>query len=86
MCESVTTINIFRHVLNRGGRGVRSPDDGLARRGDERLVRKCRRQRVVIGATRFYAAPVEIGDRRVRLLQSTKEVSHSNDSQELRFI
>jgi len=30
------TTMIYTHVLNRGGRGVRSPADGLARPLDER--------------------------------------------------
>jgi integrase len=30
------TSRTYTHVLNRGGRGVRSPADGLARRPDER--------------------------------------------------
>ncbi len=29
---------IYTHVLNRGGRGVRSPADGLARRADARYA------------------------------------------------
>ncbi|MFZ1933975.1 MAG: tyrosine-type recombinase/integrase [Thermoguttaceae bacterium] len=32
----VRTTMIYTHVLNRGGRGVRSPADVLARRPDER--------------------------------------------------
>jgi len=32
----VRTTMIDTHVLNRGGRGVRSPADGLARGPDER--------------------------------------------------
>jgi len=34
--KDVRTTMIYTHVLNRGGRGVRSPADGLARRPDER--------------------------------------------------
>jgi len=34
--EDVRTTMIYTHVLNRCGRGVRSPADGLARRPDER--------------------------------------------------
>ena len=34
--NDVRTTMIYAHVLNRGGRGVRSPADGLARRPDER--------------------------------------------------
>ncbi len=34
--KDVRTTMIYTHVLNRGGRGVRSPADGLARRADER--------------------------------------------------
>jgi len=34
--SDVKTTMIDTHVLNRGGRGVRSPADGLARRPDER--------------------------------------------------
>ena len=34
--KDVRTTMIYTHVLNRGGRGVRSPADGLTRRGDER--------------------------------------------------
>ena len=34
--NDVRTTMIYTHVLNRGGRGVRSPADGLARRPDER--------------------------------------------------
>jgi site-specific recombinase XerD len=32
----VRTTMVYTHVLNRGGRGVRSPADGLVRRPDER--------------------------------------------------
>ena len=32
----VRTTMIYTHVLNRGGRGVRSPADGQAGRGDAR--------------------------------------------------
>lgn len=34
--QDVRTTMIYTHVLNRGGRGVRSPADGLARPLDER--------------------------------------------------
>lgn len=34
--KDVRTTMIYTHVLNRGGRGVRSPADGLARRAGER--------------------------------------------------
>ena len=34
--SDVRTTMIYTHVLNRGGRGVRSPADGLARLPDER--------------------------------------------------
>ncbi len=34
--SDVRTTMIYTHVLNRGGRGVRSPADVLARRSDER--------------------------------------------------
>ncbi len=34
--KDVRTVMIYIHVLNRGGRGVRSPADGLARSPDER--------------------------------------------------
>lgn len=34
--QDVRTTMIYTHVLNRGGRGVRSPADGLARRPDAR--------------------------------------------------
>jgi site-specific recombinase XerD len=34
--KGVRTTMIYTHVLNRGGRGVRSPADGLARLPDER--------------------------------------------------
>ena len=34
--SDVRTTMIYTHVLNRGGRGVRSPADGLVRRPDER--------------------------------------------------
>jgi integrase len=34
--KNARTTMIYAHVLNRGGLGVRSPDDGLARRSDER--------------------------------------------------
>ena len=34
--KDVRTTMIYTHVLNRGGRGVRSPADGLARGRDER--------------------------------------------------
>jgi len=34
--KDVRTTMIYTHVLNRGGRGVRSPADGLAFRPDER--------------------------------------------------
>lgn len=34
--KDVRTTMIYTHVLNRGGRGVRSPADGLARDRDER--------------------------------------------------
>ena len=34
--KDVRTTMIYTHVLNRGGRGVRSPADGLAGRADER--------------------------------------------------
>ena len=34
--KDVRTTMIYTHVLNRGGRGVRSPADGLTRRPDER--------------------------------------------------
>ena len=34
--KDVRTTMIYTHVLNRGGRGVRSPADGLVRRPDER--------------------------------------------------
>jgi site-specific recombinase XerD len=34
--NDVRTTMIYTHVLNRGGRGVRSPPDDLARRADER--------------------------------------------------
>jgi site-specific recombinase XerD len=33
--NDLRTTMIYTHVLNRGGRGVRSPADGLARRHDE---------------------------------------------------
>ena len=34
--SDVRTTMIYTHVLSRGGRGVRSPADGLAQRSDER--------------------------------------------------
>ena len=34
--KDVKMTMIYTHVLNRGGRGVRSPADGLARRPEER--------------------------------------------------
>lgn len=34
--SDVRTTMIYTHVLNRGGRGVRSPADGLVPRPDER--------------------------------------------------
>jgi site-specific recombinase XerD len=34
--KDVRTTMIYTHVLNRSGRGVRSPADGLARRPDDR--------------------------------------------------
>ena len=34
--KDVRTTMIYTHVLNRGGRGVRSPADGLAHRPNER--------------------------------------------------
>jgi len=34
--KDVRTTMVYTHVLNRGGRGVRSPADGLARRTNER--------------------------------------------------
>ena len=34
--KNVRTTMIYTHVLNRGGRGLRNPADGLARRPDER--------------------------------------------------
>ena len=34
--KDVRTTMIYTHVLNRGGRGVRSPADGLARDPNER--------------------------------------------------
>ncbi|QDU96921.1 tyrosine-type recombinase/integrase [Lignipirellula cremea] len=34
--QDVRTTMIYTHVLNRGGRGVRSPADGLAHHPDER--------------------------------------------------
>ena len=34
--KDVSTTMIYTHVLNRGGRGVRSPADGLARDPNER--------------------------------------------------
>lgn len=34
--KDVRTTMIYTHILNRGGRGVRSPAGGLARRADER--------------------------------------------------
>lgn len=34
--KDVRTTMIYTHVLDRGGRGVRSPADGLARRAGER--------------------------------------------------
>jgi len=34
--KDVRITMIYTHVLNRGGRGVRSPADGLARDRDER--------------------------------------------------
>ena len=34
--KDVRTTMIYTHVLNRGGRGVRSPADGLGYRPDER--------------------------------------------------
>ena len=34
--QDVRTTMIYTHVLNRGGRGVRSPADGLVRDPDER--------------------------------------------------
>ena len=34
--KDVRTTMIYTHVLNRGGRGVRSPADGLVPRPDER--------------------------------------------------
>jgi site-specific recombinase XerC len=34
--SDVRTTMIYTHVLNRGGRGVRSPADGLVRDPDER--------------------------------------------------
>ncbi|QDU93903.1 tyrosine-type recombinase/integrase [Lignipirellula cremea] len=34
--KDVRTTMIYTHVLNRGGRGVRSPADGLAHHPDER--------------------------------------------------
>ena len=34
--KDVRTTMIYTHVLNRGGRGVRSPADGLGHRPDER--------------------------------------------------
>ena len=34
-CKEVRTTMIYTHVLNRGGRGVRSPADGLSGRPDE---------------------------------------------------
>jgi integron integrase len=34
--QDVRTTMIYTHVLNRGGRGVRSPADGLVRNPDER--------------------------------------------------
>ena len=34
--SDVCTTMIYTHVLNRGGRSVRSPADGLARLPDER--------------------------------------------------
>ncbi len=34
--KDVRTTMIYTHVLNRGGRGVRSPADVLSRRSDER--------------------------------------------------
>ena len=36
--KDVRTTMIYTHVLNRGGRGVRSPADGLTRRPDDRLA------------------------------------------------
>ena len=34
--KDVRTTMVYTHVLNRGGRGVRSPADGLGRHHDER--------------------------------------------------
>ena len=34
--NDIRTTMIYTHVLNRGGRGVRSPADGLGRPSDER--------------------------------------------------
>jgi len=34
--KDVRTTMIYTHVLNRGGRGVRSPADGLTSHPDER--------------------------------------------------
>ena len=34
--KDVRTTMIYTHVLNRGGRGVRSPADALGHRSDER--------------------------------------------------
>jgi len=36
--KDVRTTMIYTHVLNRGGRGVRSPADSLVRRGEERYT------------------------------------------------